>query len=133
MSIRLIKLAVTYLACGMTLGFYMGATENFLLRSVHAHINLLGWASLALAALVFHAFPALAETRLSRIWFWGYNLAVPVSLAALALQLSGVKAAGPMLGISMTVVWAMGLLFAANVLWGLRSPRLRPVQSAPAE
>jgi hypothetical protein len=133
MSVRLIQLAVIYLACGMTLGFYMGATENLLLRSVHAHINLLGWAGLALAALVFHTYPALAETRLSKIWFWGYNIAVPVSLVALALVLSGVKWAGPVLGISMPVVWAMGLLFAANVLWGLRRPQLRAARPAPAE
>jgi hypothetical protein len=117
---RLIKLAVIYLVCGMSLGLYMGSAQDFQFHSVHAHINLLGWTSLALAALVFHVFPDLAETRLSKIWFWAYNLTVPVGLVALAFEVSGAKWAGPLLGISMTAVWATGILFAINVLWTLR-------------
>ncbi len=133
MPARLIKLAVVYLVCGMSLGLYMGVTQDFLLRSVHAHINLLGWASLALAALVFHVFPALAQTRLSKTWFWGYNLAVPVGLVGLALELRGVKWAGALLGIGMTTVWAMGVLFAITVLWTLRSASFPFPHAVPAE
>jgi hypothetical protein len=133
MSVRLLNLAVVYLVCGMSLGLQMGMTQDFLLRSVHAHINLLGWASLALAALVFHVFPDLAETRLSRVWFWGYNIAVPVGLAGLALELRGFKWAGPLLGIGMTAVWAMGVLFAVNVLWGLRRAPSYLSRAVPAE
>ena len=128
MSIRLIKLAVIYLAIGMSLGLYMGSVQDFLFRSVHAHINLLGWASIALAALVFHMFPELARTCLATIWFWGYNVATPISLVLLALEISGRAWAGPFLGISMTVVWAMGLVFAANVLMNLRDPQAVPAR-----
>lgn len=128
MSIRLIKIAVIYLVVGMSLGLYMGTVQDFLFRSVHAHINLLGWASIALAALVFHMFPALARTRMATIWFWGYNIAVPLSMVFLALEISGRAWAGPFLGISMTVVWAMGLLFAANVLLNLRGPSAVPAE-----
>ena len=74
MTVRLIKLAVVYLVIGMTLGVGMGMSHNFLFRSVHAHVNLLGWASLALAALVFHVFPETARTRLATVWFWTYNV-----------------------------------------------------------
>ena len=45
-----LKLAVLYLIVGIGLGIAMGATENFTLRPVHAHLNLLGWTTLALAA-----------------------------------------------------------------------------------
>src|SRR5262245_14050657 len=76
MTIRLIKLAVIYLVIGMTLGISMGITHDFLFRAVHAHVNLLGWASLALAGLVFHVFPDLARTRLATVWFWLYNLSM---------------------------------------------------------
>jgi hypothetical protein len=33
---------------GMILGMHMGATENFLLAPAHAHLNLVGWATMAL-------------------------------------------------------------------------------------
>src|SRR5690348_15436275 len=36
------------LLSGMMLGEYMGAHENFTLSPLHAHINLLGWVTLAL-------------------------------------------------------------------------------------
>ena len=43
-----LKLAVLYLIVGVGLGIAMGATENFTLRPVHAHLNLLGWTTMAL-------------------------------------------------------------------------------------
>ncbi len=52
-----IKLAVVYLIAGVGLGIAMGASQNFLLRPVHAHLNLLGWATLALAGLVYSVYP----------------------------------------------------------------------------
>ena len=44
-----LKLAIAYLIVGVGFGIAMGATENFTLRPVHAHINLLGWTTMALA------------------------------------------------------------------------------------
>jgi cbb3-type cytochrome oxidase subunit 1 len=121
MTVRLIKLAVIYLVIGMTLGVGMGMSHNFLLRGVHAHVNLLGWASLALAALVFHVFPETARTRLATIWFWTYNLSVPVGLGGLALVLLGHTWAEPALIVGQLGVWTGGLIFAINVFWTLRS------------
>jgi cbb3-type cytochrome oxidase subunit 1 len=40
---------------------------------VHAHVLLLGWASLALAGVVYHLYPAAAGTRLARWHFWLHN------------------------------------------------------------
>jgi hypothetical protein len=123
MTVRLIKLAVIYLVVGMTLGILMGISGDFHLRGVHAHINLLGWASLGLAALVFHVFPELARTRLATIWFWTYNISLPIALGSLALMLSGYAWATPGVKFGHLVVWAAGVLFAANVLWTLRTRR----------
>jgi hypothetical protein len=120
MTVRLIKLAVIYLVVGMTLGIVMGISGDFHLRGVHAHINLLGWATLGLAALVFHVFPELARTRLATIWFWSYNISLPIALGSL---LSGYAWATPGVKLGHTVVWASGVLFAANVLWTLRTKR----------
>jgi len=124
MTVRLIKLAVIYLVIGMSLGLGMGISQNFLLHSVHAHVNLLGWASLALAALVFHVFPETARTRLATIWFWTYNLSVPIGLGGLALFLLGLTWAEPVLIVGQLGIWAAGAMFAINVLWALRASDL---------
>ena len=121
MTVRLIKLAVVYLVIGMTLGIGMGMTHNFLFRSVHAHVNLLGWASLALAALVFHVFPETARTRLATAWFWLYNLSLPIGMIAIALVLNGHKWAEPALIVSQIGIWVAGVMFAINVFWALRA------------
>ena len=124
MTIRLIKLAVLYLVLGMTMGIAMGMSHDFLLRPVHAHINLLGFAVLAIAACVFHAFPDLARTRLATAWFWLYNISMPVGLGALALVLNGKMWAEPALIVGELLLWASGCLFAVLVVWNLRSERL---------
>jgi len=130
MTVRLIKLAVVYLVIGMTLGIGMGMTHNFLYRSVHAHVNLLGWASLALAALVFHVFPETARTRLATAWFWLYNLSLPIGMGAIALVLTGHTWAEPALIVSQIGIWVAGLIFAINVFWALRAKRRAPATMA---
>jgi hypothetical protein len=130
MAVRLIKLAVVYLVIGMTLGVGMGMTHNFLFRSVHAHVNLLGWASLALAALVFHVFPETARTKLATVWFWTYNLSLPIGLGGIALVLTGHKWAEPVLIVSQLGIWSAGLMFAINVFWALRSKAAAPAAMA---
>ncbi len=129
MTVRLIKLAAIYLVLGMTLGIGMGLAEDHTLRGVHAHVNLLGWATLALAALVFHIFPQLARTRLATAWFWLYNLALPVALIALGFALYGDPLFEPVRNVGFTGVWLAGVLFAANVLIHLRA---RAVSGVPA-
>jgi hypothetical protein len=126
MTVRLIKLAAIYLVVGMTLGIGMGIAEDHTLRGVHAHVNLLGWATLAVAALVFHVFPQLAETRLATAWFWLYNLALPVALVALGFALYGDLRFELVRNIGFTGVWLGGVLFAANVLINLRERAASP-------
>jgi hypothetical protein len=132
MTVRLIKLAVVYLVIGMTLGLGMGMTHNFLFRSVHAHVNLLGWASLALAALVFHVFPETARTRLATVWFWTYNICLPIGLGGLALVMAGHQWAEPALIGGHMGVWAAGVMFAINVFWALRSKNAEPATMTPS-
>jgi cbb3-type cytochrome oxidase subunit 1 len=121
MAVRLVKIAVVYLLIGLTLGVGMGMTHNFMFRSVHAHINLIGWASMALAALVFHVFPETARTRLATIWFWTYNISIPVGLGGLALVMAGQTWAEPALIAGQMGIWASGVMFAINIFWALRA------------
>jgi hypothetical protein len=115
-----LKLAVVYLMIGIGLGIAMGATENFTLRPVHAHINLLGWATMALAGLVYSVFPQAGMSRLARIHFWLNNLSLPVMAIALSLVLMGNRQVIPVLAIS-EIVAALGVVvFAANIFLNLK-------------
>jgi cbb3-type cytochrome oxidase subunit 1 len=65
----------------------MGIMDDFRLTGVHAHINLLGWVSMAIFALVYHFYPSATETRLAKLHFWLHNLWVPLMQGGLALQI----------------------------------------------
>ena len=58
-------LATLSLLIGVGLGIFMGASQDFQLSPVHAHINLVGWASLALFGLAYRAYPELGASRLA--------------------------------------------------------------------
>jgi len=57
-------LAALLAIAGMILGIAMGLREDFLLAPVHAHVNLLGWATLALYGL-HHRCTGAGATRLA--------------------------------------------------------------------
>lgn len=61
-----------FVLVGMVLGGYMGAHEDFRLTPVHAHINLVGWVTMAL----YGTFYALtAKTMSKRLAWTNYVLA----------------------------------------------------------
>jgi len=118
-----LKLAVIYLILGVALGIAMGATENFTLRPVHAHLNLLGWATLALAGLIYSVYPEAGASRLARIHFWLHNLALPVMMGSLCLFLLGNTNVVPIMAASEFVAAAGVLIFACNIFLNVkRSP-----------
>ncbi len=121
MGIRFLKIAVVYLVVGASLGLFMGITENFTLAPVHAHLVLLGWASLALAGIIYHLYPAAGTTKLAQVHFWTHNLALPVFMGSLGFLLRGAAGAGPVVGISATVVLAGLFVFATNVLLNVKA------------
>jgi hypothetical protein len=115
-----LKLAVIYLIAGIALGIAMGATENFTLRPVHAHINLLGWATLAVAGVVYTVFPQAGESKLAKVHFWLQNLAMPVMLGALTSLMLGNRGIIPVLAISEFVAAAGILAFALNIFLNVK-------------
>lgn len=116
-----LKLAVLYLILGISIGIAMGASQNFTLRPVHAHINLLGWTTMALAGLIYTVFPRAGASKLARLHFWLINLAMPVMMAALSVLLFGNVAIAPVLAMS-EIVAALGIVaFAVNLFVNLKS------------
>ena len=116
MGLRFLKIAVVYLLIGALLGLGMGIAQNFALVPVHAHLLLLGWASLALAGLVYHLYPVASTTRLARIHFWLHNLGLPVFMISLGLLLTGREALVPVVVVSASAVLIGIAIFATNVL-----------------
>lgn len=114
------KLAVVYLLASVVLGAAMGAREDFTLRSLHAHLGLLGWTTLALAGVIYHLFPGARDSRLAVIHFWLYNLALPPMMAALAALLLGYPGAVPVLAASQALAAAGLLAFVVNVFLNVR-------------
>lgn len=121
MGLRFLKIAVVYLVVGAALGLYMGMHQNFMLAPVHAHLLLLGWASLALAGIVYHLYPAAGSTRLAQVHFWIHNLLLPFFMIALAVFVRGEAAAGPFVGMLGTGMFIGLVCFAANVLMNAKA------------
>jgi hypothetical protein len=121
LSARCLKLAGLYLVLGTSLGIFMGVTGNFSLAVVHAHTNLLGWATLALAAVVFRLWPQTAVTRLAQIFFWIYNLCLPVAMASLGLHLTQHDFVWlmPVVISAHLGVWLGAVLFVVNLFWSI--------------
>lgn len=121
MALRFLKIAVVYLVIGALLGLVMGISEQFTLAPVHAHLLLLGWASFALVALVYHLYPAAATTRLAHIHFWLHNLGLPVFMIGLAMLLTGRGSSVPLIATAATAVLIGLIVFAANVLMNCKA------------
>lgn len=106
-DIYFLLLATVLLLLGAALGIHMGASQDFQLAPVHAHINLAGWASLALFGLTYRAYPQLAERRLAPFHFalsatGAILLPVGIGLAILHSQ--------PLIAIIASVIWVSGVL-----------------------
>ena len=121
MGSRLIKISAVYFAIGVSLGLYMSIAHSYLLASVHVHINLLGWVSLALAGIIYTLFPDLASTKLAKTHFWLHNITLPIMMLGLAFIIYGQEALTPVVAISGTILVLAIILFAYNILRNLKS------------
>ena len=119
LSRRWFLCAITYFVIGISLGVYMGASGNHSLHPAHAHINLVGWASMGLSGLLYRSFPAAAQSALAAWHFWLYQLGAPVMLLAVVAIYSGYENAGPVAGAGSVVILISVLLF----WWAIFSAR----------
>ena len=120
MRVWFLRLAAIYFVVGVSLGYAMSVTEVFVQAPVHAHINLLGWVSLAIFGLIYYVRPDAAKTRLAKVHFWLYNIGLPIMLAALSVFLGGQHAAGPVIGLGATLVVIGILCFVVNLFREIR-------------
>ena len=112
----LLRLAVLYLIAGVGLGLYMAASNDHSMHPVHAHLNLLGWVTLALFGLFYRAVPAAAATTLAKLHFWLYVPAHFLQMVLLAMFYRGVAAVEPALG-AVSVLVGVAIVLFAIVVW----------------
>ncbi|HKT35600.1 MAG TPA: hypothetical protein VJR03_12280 [Nitrospira sp.] len=115
-----IKAAVVYFILGVSLGIYMGASGDHHLVPVHAHFNLLGWASLALIGLIYHQFPTAGSHRLAAVQFWLHNAGLIAAMVLLVGLLRGNASLDPLIGVASLVIGTSVVLFAINVFQRVR-------------
>lgn len=122
MGVKLIKIAVIYFFIGLLFGLYMSATHVFKLATIHVHVNLLGWMSLAIIGLIYVHFPKLEKTVAAKVHFWLHNIGLPIMMIGIACAILGVS---PIFFPIATVGGALTVLgvffFGYNILWNLRT------------
>lgn len=105
--------------CGMTLGQFMGAHEDFTLAPLHAHINLLGWVTLALYGTFYALTKETYSPRLAWINFVLSVLGILGMIPALYLLLTtpdGGAKYGALTGIAGGIAMLGLLVFLISVV-----------------
>lgn len=119
-GVWLLKIAAVYLVIGIVMGLYMSITHQFQDRPVHVHVNLLGWASLGLAGMIYCFFSRAGNSRLGQVHFWLHNLGLPVMMLGLHFYLNGAAQWEPVIAAG-SFITALGLvLFMANLFVNVR-------------
>ena len=115
--------AVVYGICGMSLGIFMGASEDHTLMPVHAHVNLLGWVSLAIMGTFYALVGDRAPPKLAWVNFALSNVGLLLVGPLLArLLLTGDKAVIPLMGIGEVSLVIGMVVFAIVILKSTAKP-----------
>jgi len=110
---------------GMLWGMHMGETEDFTTMPAHAHLNLLGWVTMALYGTFYALTHASLKPKLAWANFALSAIGVAVMIPALALYLPARDAKyipGILVGELATVLSL--LVFGVSVYRELMRPRL---------
>lgn len=122
MGVAFIKVSVLYFMIGVTLGLYIGIADQFQYTSAHAHINLLGWVSSALAGVIYLQIPRLGSNRLARVHFWLFTIGIPLLIFSMICFALGMFEVGvPLSAVGSILIIASVFLFVINIVFNLKS------------
>ena len=112
--------AALCVAAGMVWGIMMAATQDHTMSGAHAHLNLVGWATMGLFGVYYALTPAAAQTGLARIHFWvaalGVVLLVPGIAMALAERGEGIAIAGSFVTLASMLMF-LWVVFRHGIGW----------------
>jgi hypothetical protein len=112
-----LRTAVVYALAGTALGIFMAISEDHSQMPTHAHMNLLGWVSMALYAVVYHVWPEAARSPLAPWHFWIANLGTVVVLIGVAGIMAGYQERfGPIAGLG-SILSLVGMLVFAVIVF----------------
>jgi len=105
---------------GMAWGIHMSASGDHTLAGAHAHLNLVGWVTMALFAIYYHLVPAAADTLLAKVHY-------AVALAGVVLLVPGIVQAIRLTGETLAKAGsALTLASMAIFLFTVARQGLRP-------
>lgn len=119
-GIWFLKISTLYLLLGLFVGMYLGISKDYSVISAHAHINLLGWMSMALCGFIYIRYGEAISTRSAAIHFWGHNIGLPVMMLSLVAMAKGYTAAAPGISVGALLLVASLTLFTVNVFRGVK-------------
>lgn len=107
---------------GMCFGIWMGTKgpETFSYAPVHAHINLVGWASMAIVGLWYRSIGAAAKTTLAEVHFW----CALVGAILLVIGIVGAVMPNPTLDLAVipgSILTLLAMLIFAWTVWSHRA------------
>lgn len=117
--------AIACLLLGMSWGMYMAGSEDMVTAPAHAHLNLLGWVTMA----IYGTFYALTAPTLRPKLAWTHfivsfaGLAVMIAALGLYLAHGNDPKFGPFIGIGGLLSLLGLLLFGVSVIRELIRPR----------
>ena len=107
-----LRFGVLCLIVGVSLGIWMGANQNFTLRPIHVHTNLLGWASMMIFGLFYRVFPEAGAGWAPKVHLILSTLGLVTMMGGLTFVLLGKPALLPVLQAGEAMSTAGILLFA---------------------
>lgn len=111
-----LRIAVIYALVAMLLGITMGISEDHSQMPTHAHLNLVGWVSMALYALVYRQYPAAAQTKLALGHFWVANAGAILLNVGVYGLMAGSATLAPV-AIAGSLVTILGMLIFAGIVY----------------
>ena len=111
-----LRIAVVYGLVAMILGIVMGISEDHSQAPTHAHLNLVGWVSMALYALVYRLYPAAAQSRLAPAHFWVANVGAVLLTLGVYTLMAGMQSL-MFVVISGSLITILGMLIFAAIVY----------------
>lgn len=121
-SVWFFAVAVLYSLVGMGWGEHMAMSGDHTMYPAHAHLNLLGWVSMAIYGTFYALTRDTYSPRLAWIQFAVSNIGVLIMIPLLArLLATNDESLGPLIGIGDMLVILGQLLFGWQVLRAVRA------------
>lgn len=88
-SLGFLLVGLVSVTIGMVWGIYMAKTGNHVTSPAHAHLNLIGFVIMAIAAFYYHNVPAAAEKMLAKIHLGVAVLGEVLIVPGIAMAVTG--------------------------------------------